>query len=696
MKRLVLIVCLFSIDALLIGQKSLKSQAQLLSEKGNYIEVVKSLEQYKNIEKDIDALLLLAKAYHKTNRQEKAIEKYLIAVNKMPDIIEILFDLGKAYDELSKFDKALQYYKRFLANENNKNSTLYQEAINQIKRIGNARKLKFQPQIAFVENAGIGINTIYDENKIVQSRHVQSRFYFSSNREGSKGGLKDQKGRNDNSGGSANSDIYVFETNNGSIISDEVTSTYNTDGIEIVEEINGEGNAIIYQRNGELIIDTFNIDGNRITSNLNLPYNPKRGDRDLRFYNDSTIVFSSTVYPGYGGYDIFVAKLQPTGLWAKPINLGPNINTVFNEVSPYFTRGGNSLFFSSDRLTSLGGLDIFACVYDGSQWGKEVNLGTPINSTKDDMYAIVTNDGSQLYFSSDRLDALGKNDIYVAYLKEEIKDQLMYNEVLPILANSDFTSMLVSNANQSQLDIIKTEKQKTKTFINPNLYYGDDNEVLSISNQNFIKNIKSIYDIFPELQITIIAHSGIDNDKSLALFFGLKRTELVKEELIKTGVNSANLHQVSYGSSFPGTYEKTRYNSRIEFVLSGVNKEKLVVVNEEINLNNDLKHMNYDTYNQSKTNLVFKVKVAESFQMLRNNDILSMSKLSVHNVESKYEYYTGYTPLYNEIKVMYQDLQAKGFNNLEITPFIGQQKVSKENASNYIDLYPELIPYLGK
>jgi hypothetical protein len=272
----------------------------------------------------------------------------------------------------------------------------------------------------------------------------------------------------------------------------------------------------------------------------------------------------------------------------------------------------------------------------------------------------------------------------------------MYNEVLPILANSDSSSVLISNTNQSQLDIIKVEKQKTKTFINSNLYYGDDIDVLSTSNQNLIKNIKSIYDIFPELQITIISHSGIDNDKSLALFFGLKRTELVKEELIKTGVSSANLHQVSYGSSFPGTYERTRYNSRIEFVLSGVDKEKLIVVNEDINLNNDLKHLNYNTYNQNKTNLVFKVKVAESFQMLRNNDIISLPKLSVHKVESKYEYYTGYTPLYNEIKVLYQDLQAKGFNNLEIIPFIGQQMISKEYASNYIDIYPELKPFLGK
>jgi outer membrane protein OmpA-like peptidoglycan-associated protein len=693
MKKLFPIILLVFVFVSLNGQKSLKKQAEDLYKKGNYLEVVKALEQYKNINNESNTLLLLAESYFKTNQQAKSIEKYKLALENLPEKIEIYYSIAKCYDELAQYDNALVFYKRYLAEELDKKNYHYDEAINQIKRIGFARKIKFQPQIAFVENVGNGINTIYDENKPVQSRYIQSRFYFTSNRETSKGGLRNLDNKKGSYGPSANSDIFVFETNNGTIIDDEVTSQYNTEESELVEEINGEGNAIIYQKNGSVIIDTFNVEGERITSSLLTPYNPNNGDKDLRMFNDSTIIFASYNYPGYGGYDLFITTLDVNSTWKKPLNLGPAINTTFNEVSPFFTKGGNTLFFSSDRTNSIGGYDIFGIQFEGKGWSKEVNLGPPINSTKDDISALVSNDGNQIYFCSNRVESLGGNDIYVAYLKEQIKDQLMYNEVLPLLATNENLEPILTSE-----DILKIEppKQKLRTFINPILYYRDDADVLSIANQNLLKNIKTIYDIFPELNISIISHSGIDNDKSSALFFGLKRTESIREELVNMGVKASSINQCSYGTTFPGTYEKTRYNSRIEFILSGVDKSRLSVVNDEINLNSDVKHLSYDQYSQNKSDLVFKVKVAESFQMLKSVETISLPKMSVHRDGSKYEYYTGYTTVYNDIRIIHQDLQTKGYNNIDIIPFIGHKKISKETAEILIDKYPELKQYLGR
>jgi tetratricopeptide (TPR) repeat protein len=689
--------CLVTISIGLSGQKSLKKQAGILYKNANYFEVIKSLEQYKSLDTDPELLTILAESYHKVNSQSKAIAKYGVLLESKPEIVENLYKVAQCYDELGKYDEAIKFYKRYLAEELDKKYYLYPEAIKSIKRIGQSRKIKFQPQIAFVENAGAGVNSLFDENKIIQSRHIQTRFYFSSNRAESLGGLKDKGGKKEAFGGSANSDIFVFETNNGTIVTDDITSQFNTEKSEVIEEINGDGNAIIYQSNQSILIDTFNVEGGRMTSAFISPFNPNRGDRDLKMYNDSTLIFSSQYYSGYGGYDVFVSKRNESGTWSEPINLGDKINTSSNEVSPFLTRGGNTLFFSSDRINSIGGYDVYAAQYSASGWGKEVNLGMPVNSTKDDLAGIITNDGAQLYFCSDRIGSSGGFDIYIAYLKEQINDQLMYSETLPMLQipSSDNPNSTSEGRGEDLLKV-ETSKNKERTYINQIMYYKDDVDVLSISNINSLKNLKSIYDIYPDLKVSIITHSGIDNEKSLALFFGLKRTESIKEELIQMGMKESALAQCSYGVSFPGTYEKTRYNSRIEFVLSGTEKNNLKIINEEINLNADVKHLSYDDYNNNKGGLIFKIKVAESYQMLRSNEILALPKMSVHRENGLNEYYTGYASNYNDARVLLQDLQSKGFSQVEIVPFIAHIKISKEAAETMSTQYPELNQYLGK
>jgi tetratricopeptide (TPR) repeat protein len=680
----------------MFGQKSLKKQAEVLYKNANYFEVMKSLEQYKSLDADPELLSILADSYRKVNSQSKAIGKYQILLESRPEIVENFYKLAQCYDELGKYDEALKFYKRYLAEELDKKYYLYPEAIKSIKRIGQSRKIKFQPQIAFVENAGAGVNSLFDENKIVQSRHIQTRFYFSSNRAEALGGLKDKDGKKEAFGGSANSDIFVFETNNGTIVSDDITSQFNTEKSEVIEEINADGNAIIYQSNQAVLIDTFNVDGGRMTSEFTSPFNPNRGDRDLKMYNDSTLIFSSKYYSGYGGYDVFVCKRNDSGTWGEPINLGNKINTTYNEVSPFLTRGGNTLFFSSDRINSIGGYDIYAVQYTSAGWGREVNLGIPVNSTRDDLAGIITNDGAQLYFCSNRIGSTGGYDIYIAYLKEQINDQLMYSEMLPMLAQSSDNIAATIESGGEDLLKVETFKNKERTYINQIMYYKDDVDVLSISNINSLKNLKSMYDIYPDLKVSIIAHSGMDNEKSLALFFGLKRTESLKEELVKMGMKESALAQCSYGVSFPGTYEKTRYNSRIEFVLSGAEKNNLKVINEEINLNADVKHLAYDDYNKNKGGLIFKIKVAESYQMLRSNEILALPKMSVHREKGLYEYYTGYTSTYNDAMILFQDLQSKGFSQVEIVPFASHIKVSKEAAETLSTQYPELNQFLGK
>ncbi|MFI5148313.1 MAG: OmpA family protein [Bacteroidia bacterium] len=95
-----------------------------------------------------------------------------------------------------------------------------------------------------------------------------------------------------------------------------------------------------------------------------------------------TLFFISDMPGGYGGTDIYKVSIE--GLTcSKPENLGPRVNSVGNEMFPYYDEDG-SLYFSSDGRNTMGGLDVFVTSWDGSRWLKPENLNAPLNSAADD------------------------------------------------------------------------------------------------------------------------------------------------------------------------------------------------------------------------------------------------------------------------------------------------------------------------
>ncbi len=122
------------------------------------------------------------------------------------------------------------------------------------------------------------------------------------------------------------------------------------------------------------------------------------------------IYFSAELIGGQGGKDIWKATKR-NGKWAKE-NLGPVINTSGNELFP-FIRNDSILYFASDGLPGMGGLDIFRSVYSKGKWSTPENLKPPINSPADD-FAIVFNaeESEEGLFSSNRPGGKGRDDIY--------------------------------------------------------------------------------------------------------------------------------------------------------------------------------------------------------------------------------------------------------------------------------------------
>ncbi|PID91624.1 MAG: hypothetical protein CSA96_07260 [Bacteroidetes bacterium] len=124
------------------------------------------------------------------------------------------------------------------------------------------------------------------------------------------------------------------------------------------------------------------------------------------------IYFTSNRKGGYGGLDIYRSKRLDGDKWGSPENLGPTINTQYNEETPAITEDG-TLYFSSYGHSNMGGYDVFRSSQneDGS-WTTPVNMGYPINTTDDDMSFAPISNGKGAYYSVYSSKGLGRHDIY--------------------------------------------------------------------------------------------------------------------------------------------------------------------------------------------------------------------------------------------------------------------------------------------
>ncbi len=137
--------------------------------------------------------------------------------------------------------------------------------------------------------------------------------------------------------------------------------------------------------------------------------------------DDSQLYFVSDRKSSLGKTDIFVVDILENGKFSKPRNLGKHVNTTGNETTPFITPD-NILYFSSDGHKGMGMLDVFAVeVYDDNATSEVYQLASPINSINDDFAYIVNKDNNQGFFTSNRLQGKGFNDMYSFTLEEDVR-----------------------------------------------------------------------------------------------------------------------------------------------------------------------------------------------------------------------------------------------------------------------------------
>lgn len=158
--------------------------------------------------------------------------------------------------------------------------------------------------------------------------------------------------------------------------------------------------------------------------NIGMPVNSGAWEGQPSFSIDGkTLYFVSNRKGGFGGMDIWKTSFE-NGKWTEPVNLGPEINTAGNEMSPFIHYDDQTLYFASDGHIGMGGLDLFVArktsqstssetgEQRSEKWSTPVNLGYPINTSDDESSLIVNATAHTAYFASDREGGFGKLDIY--------------------------------------------------------------------------------------------------------------------------------------------------------------------------------------------------------------------------------------------------------------------------------------------
>ncbi len=141
-------------------------------------------------------------------------------------------------------------------------------------------------------------------------------------------------------------------------------------------------------------------------------------------FGNEVMFFASNMEGGQGGYDIYYATYKGNGQYGDPVNLGPKINTVGDEDTPFYRDG--ILYFSSTGHPGIGGYDIFMSTWNGTMWSKPQNMGLPYNSSADDLYFMLDKEGYHGLLTSNRkaqgarslMSKTTTDDIYNVILKK--------------------------------------------------------------------------------------------------------------------------------------------------------------------------------------------------------------------------------------------------------------------------------------
>ena len=266
--------------------------------------------------------------------------------------------------------------------------------------------------------------------------------------------------------------------------------------------------------------------------------------------NKKYLLWVSDRKGGFGKFDIWYCKIDSSGNFGKAKNIGEKINSIDNEITPFYCESEKTLYFSSEWFDNAGGFDVFKSEGNFSYWSNPENLGFPINSNNNDLYFSINTNHTKALFASNREEAYSAegelccNDIFYYKLKEIRNDSLIAvkkikkqkakaEKLIPITLYFDndrpnprttdtITDLTYEQTYNSYIDLIekyeqeyskglpKDEKEKALTSIDDFFYNKVEKEFNRL--KDFLGLLESLLEKKQTVEITIKGFASPLND----------------------------------------------------------------------------------------------------------------------------------------------------------------------------------------
>jgi len=333
--------------------------------------------------------------------------------------IDVFYHMGVCHHRLGNLDMALTNYNKFL-DKTQKNSTLIPSATTRIAQIAIAKKLMGS---ATTETLPLNntVNTPFNDQSPIISADGKSLLLSSARPRGNNASIAYVEPMFN----VLPSDIYcVIQSKNtwgdatmfamNELQKDEIISSASTNERSVnysawndPKMYGSDFNNGSFSKEKEVQVAVDNL------KDKNPPFNMQFNVSS----NGNTAYFVSNAMSGKGGWDLFMVEKKGEG-WGPSTNLG-ELNTDANEIAPFISLDGKTLYFACDSKESMGGYDIFKSSRDqNGMWSKPVNLGNKVNSLSDDISFSVTADGKVAYVASNRIGGKGGYDVYALNAQE--------------------------------------------------------------------------------------------------------------------------------------------------------------------------------------------------------------------------------------------------------------------------------------
>jgi outer membrane protein OmpA-like peptidoglycan-associated protein/tetratricopeptide (TPR) repeat protein len=384
--------------------------------------------------------------------------------------IDVFYHIGVCHHRLGNLEKALLNYNKFLA-ETQKNSTLIPNAKVRIEQVAAAKKLGGE---AKPESNALypPINTAFNDQNAIISADGKSLLISSARARENNSTLayvepmfnvlpadiyqfsKSKDGW---------SDASLFPMNEPKI--DELISSVSTNERKVhysswndPKIYSSEFSNGVFSKEKEV---TINIDNKKEKA---APYN-------LQFNVSSdgnTAYFVSNALSGKGGWDLFM--VEKTGEnWGPAKNLAM-LNSEQDEMAPFISLDGKTLYFASNSKESMGGFDIFKATRDeNGMWSKPLNVGAKVNSLSDEISYSMTANGKMAFVSSNRIGGQGGYDVYALGVEETpsgtavLNGRIVNTKGNPIPENSYMTLKCTNCANT--METVLTSRMRDGVFV---------------------------------------------------------------------------------------------------------------------------------------------------------------------------------------------------------------------------------------